>query len=286
MFHSVIIPHYNRNEDLRHCLFSLALSQAACNRHDVEVIVVDSRSRQRPTEHKLYPHMRAVVDTGGLVPVTITDIKGAVTYTENYKVYSKTRALNVGFDAADGELLTFLDADTIVPPDFFNAWDERTDPHDPPTKLAYRVRNINDAGQKTLGDGPAPRTIRALFGRWYEHWIHTGEIYIDPTKRDIADGEIDYAPKDYDPHLLIGNSQFTIPRENLGDLRFNEEFVGAGYEDVWLLREIYRRHGPQYRAVLADGPIYGLLQIKTVDHGKHWRPSGLWAKNERRYRES
>jgi hypothetical protein len=288
MLHSVIIPHRNRNADLRHCLWALGQSARACELtpHDVEVLVVDTRSDDLPEISGYGCRTRLVFDPSLLASVTIThDHGGGQTSTTSHRVYCKPAALNVGLDAAKGELLTFLDADSIVGPRFFGAWDELAPLEI--TKLAYRVKRIDDKGVKLLEKKGSLSLVETR-----ERWGHLSlatEIYVTPGN-DIAIGNVRGVPEEFkvrDPNRVIGNSQFTIPRENLRGRRWNEDYVGAGYEDLDMLRGIYRDyggHGGDYRAEIALDPDYAIMQIPTPDNNQpDWRPPGLSAMNVRRY---
>lgn len=292
MLHSVIIPHRNRNDDLRHCLWALNESYKACGlgRDDVEVVVVDTRSDKVPSICGGVSRTQLVYDHNTLKTVKIThEHPGKVSTTTTHKVYCKTAALNVGMDAANGELLTFLDADMLVGPRFLHAWLDGEPPEI--TKLAYRVRRIDDAGMKLLAEkGPgAQAEIRKRWG----HFSLATEIYVTPEESDIARGQVKCAPPNEkdpgpaDPRRIIGNSQFTIPRANLGDRRWNEDYIGAGSEDLEMLRGIWDDHdgwNGGHQAVLATEADYGILMLPTVDNGQpDWRPPGLGEMNRRRY---
>lgn len=288
MLHSVIIPHRNRNDDLRHCLWALNESYKACGlgRDDVEVVVVDTRSDEVPEVCGGVSRTQLVYDHNTLKTVKIIHKHpGGTSSTTTHQVYCKTAALNVGMDAANGELLTFLDADAIVGPKFLNAWKDRCALGwpccCPPTKLAYQIRQIDDKGVALLRT-EGPQSSVETRKRW-GHLSTTTEIYVTPGN-DIAIGNIPCVPEEYDSRLVIGNSHFTIPWENLRGRRWNEDYIGAVSEDLDMLRGIYLDHGDDYRAQICRHPDYAILGIPTVDNGQpDWRPPGLGEMNRKRY---
>lgn len=292
MLHSVIIPHRNRHDDLKHCLWALGESAKACDlgRDDVEVIVVDTRSDELPEISGNGCHVSLVFDHNMLKPVTIAHKHPRdVTSTTSHHVYCKTAALNVGMDHARGELLTFLDADSIVGPEFLEMAPMFLTPDSPSTKLAYRVRYVDRAKlDGLLAKMPQREAFEAVRKLWGLDQLHRArEIYVNPDYDDIADGkgEKSVTPDgEYDQHRVVGNSQFTIRRDKLGNRRWNEDYVGGGYEDVEMLRGIYLDHGDDYRALICRTPESAIVQIKTVNHNpEDWRPPGLDKVNERRY---
>jgi glycosyltransferase involved in cell wall biosynthesis len=92
MFVSVVIPARNDAEMLARCLASLAVQTRSAD----EIVVVDNGSTD---------HTRAVAEAGG-ARVVFEPIPGI------------PRASSVGFDAARGDLIARIDADTVCPPDW------------------------------------------------------------------------------------------------------------------------------------------------------------------------
>jgi hypothetical protein len=70
--------------------------------------------------------------------------------------------------------------------------------------------------------------------------------------------------------LTFGNSQFSMCRDVLGDLRYNEAFVGRGYEDLWFIRETWKRAPASYRAEIITDADHGLLHVQNTLGGLDW----------------
>jgi len=281
---SIIIPHRNRHADLELCLWSIKRS---ARKHPTagaatEVIVVDSGST-----------------TGILTAGTYTFVSDSA----SPRLFNKPRCQNIGIENSTGDILTFLDADMLVGEDwiaapFFYLF-ARPDSADL-TKLCYRVHHLklDGAGQpapaKVSNDGSVvpervhkllarsnPRrdaNIAAMFAQ-YGQFTQGFEAYESATNERPVDALIR-------PGMPFGNSQFSIRRDTLGELRFNEEFAGAGYEDLWMNRAIARQAGESYWARIITWPHAALLHIcheRPMREGSGWREPAANRRNEDRY---
>lgn len=94
---SIVIPHKDRSDLLAKCLASLCLQKT--NR-PFEVIVVDDGSKQPPGP-EIIPGLSAI-------PVRFLFQKNK----------GRSHARNVGWRAANGDIIVFLDGDQLVKPDF------------------------------------------------------------------------------------------------------------------------------------------------------------------------
>lgn len=161
--------------------------------------------------------------------------------------YWKAHYLNLGIDHTDSRFVTFLDADAVVGPRFMENVMRLED--DTLTKLAYRVRYA-----------PFATNEHEWADRFetYETWPLAYEAYgqADQDRSDNlaqCNGEIRPA---------FGNSQFSIRRDVLGDLRFDERYIGRGWEDLDMNRSIAERYGDRYRCeMVTDGP-HAMFHIK------------------------
>ena len=229
---SIIIPHRNRNQYLDVCLWSIAISAKHCGINDYEVVVVDNGSNTLPKP------------TDSHVVVVAID--------RPTPWFNKPLCLNLGIEHSRGDILTFLDADAIVGKSFLEGSSNLADPT--LTRLCYRVRYVN--AEQIIGDCPVysqspyrDLAIADAFSR-YDTLQRAFEGYGDPENN--ADGG----------EPVFGNSQFSITRHLLGDLRFNETFDGRGFEDLWLIREIWRRYGSAYKCKILTDPDHALIHIK------------------------
>lgn len=93
---SIIVPAYNEEKLLPRCLKSITSAKLP---EDYEIIVVNNASTDR---------------TGEIA----RSFSGAKVVDEPNKGITKAR--QAGFRAASGEILVFFDADTVIPPDWFN----------------------------------------------------------------------------------------------------------------------------------------------------------------------
>lgn len=115
---SIIIPVYNRREDLRECLQAIPVSTlAAC---DSEIIVVDDASTDGAGDmiRAEFPHVRLIETCGNVGPGS---------------------ARNAGAGIARGDLLIFLDSDALPEPQWLQEMVDHDDGH---TILAGRIEDF------------------------------------------------------------------------------------------------------------------------------------------------
>ena len=252
---SIIIP--NRDRDSEFLLCAAALN-AVARPTDVELEIIEV------SDAETFSH--------GIAPVLMMR-NLTLAIPRGPDPFCKPRFLNAGIDAATGDVLTFLDADAIVPPAFFDTIQLLDDPT--LTKLCYRVRRIPMEQVAPLTDAPDKRQfIGDLFSR-YDEYPLSFEAYGRPDwDRPRKPGE-----------AVFGNSQFSIRRETLGDLRFDESYVGRGYEDLDLNLRIWERYGDNYRAEIVTDAEHALLHVTDPSHNVHWGDnSGNYNyQNSRRY---
>ena len=145
-------------------------------------------------------------------------------------------------EAAKGAVLTFLDADAIVGSCFMQGvqWLQASSL----TKLCYRVRYIRPKDTLNWAD--------------YDDYTLAFEAYGDPMN-NLAEKH-QKGPIDFDAAPVFGNSQFSITRRMMDDLRWDEEYVGRGFEDVAMNRAIWRKY-PGYTAAIMRHPAYAMLHM-------------------------
>jgi len=243
VLHSIIIPHRNRHDHLRQCLQSIEWAQHTCGAGTLahEVVVVDNGSAEPPGVSR-WGFARLVVDERPM------------------PVVNKCALLNRGIDEARGEILTFLDADAIVGPLWLHGA-ARLLADDRPTLVAYRVRYLPQGQSVT-----SPEVWMALFtAAAYNSRQRAWEGYGTPDRSPRE-------PPEYCTGPVFGNSQFSIRRDVLGDLRWDEAYVGRGWEDLDMLWRLWRRIGSAaYRGFIErDDPRYCLYHAKHP-YSADWR---------------
>jgi len=238
MLHSIILPHKNRNRALFQTLWSVRRSAVACHVDDYEVVVVDALSQ--------FP------------PLLATHHERVVTNHIPSEVFNKSLCLNIGIEQSKGDVLTFLDADMLVGWYWMRGVTRLFGP-DRLTRLCYRARQLIVSDQ---GDNQAI-LLNMLEGAVDKDQMVQGwfDSYARSTKCYEAYGDPDRGnnPKQTEP--VFGNSQFSIRRDVLGDLRYNDEMVGAGFEDLWMIRQIWEQYGDDYRGVILTGADDALLHM-------------------------
>jgi glycosyltransferase involved in cell wall biosynthesis len=240
--HSIIIAHRARQVYLSACLRSIAWSAAVCSIDDFEVIVCN----------------------GGR-DVSAVDAKWCkVVYDDSpMPIFNKSRLLNRGIDEARGEVLTFLDADAIVGPRWIlgavNAdWSEIH-------RLCYRVRYVSEAESRDYLAGRSD-----LDFAMYDDYQLAYEAYGTPNQGRGGTGQ------------PWGNSQFSIHRDRLGDFRYDEKYIGRGFEDLDILNRMARLWGKDYRARITTRGVESMYHLKH-GYATDWRNGGCSSANARRF---
>ena len=256
MLHSIIIPCRDRDANLT--VASIRRSAGLCSQSRYEIIVATEQA-----------------DDGWL--------------------FNKPRLLNWGIERAQGDVLTFLDVDMLVGAKFM-ATQQYLIEHPDITRLCYRVRQLR-MNERFTG----PENVRAVhvshdFGSMYTPDILSGRpllgggyLRVDRleewfgrygsfTRAFEAYGAPDAGSPPYPGTAVFGNSQFSIRRDVLGDIRFDERFEGAGFEDMDMVATIAERYGRKYQAVIATQPHCALLHIW---HGTpKFTPDSPWCNTE------
>ena len=271
MLHSLIIPNRDYTPWLRHCLWSIERSAEICFRgpKEYEVVLVDERSENAPP----VPNCGRVVTVPG-----------------REEIFNKPRLLNIGLEEARGQVLTFLDADAIVGPRFMEAVDslERLGAL-ALTKLCYRVRYLPqkalgqlDQKARSFGEDPGARPWAQLEMSWFDRFETYQMASEGYGEADNLLNEKDLKRTDVSAMPVFGNSQFSITRRALGGLEFDEGFIGRGFEDLWMNRQIGRRHGDDYRAAMVTDAAHAMFHVRNPPK-ENWGPGEQNKANFRRY---
>lgn len=272
--HSIIIPHRNRLPWLRHTLWSIQHSARICDWPSYEVIIVnEGPSTELDDLARRSLSIRVVEVTARPGPLC------------------KTRLLNVGIEASSGEILSFVDADMLVGPKWMGSPRVFTEIGGEviPTKISYRVWALPEKESEALWK---ERLSDWEYERWLMGWLRKCQLCPATFQRlfeAYGKAEDSVRPWRELPPFgsnVIGNSQFTILRRVLGDLRFNEEYVGRGFEDIWMMREIQRKYRENYCGLILTEPWRAMLHIEHEEQSKKetdWNDEKLNRQNRDRY---
>jgi len=226
--HSIIVPHYNRLANLNRCLVSIARSAERCGIEDYEVIVVNNGPQ----------------DPGfALMPNVIYAM-----LPDKPATFNKPALQCCGILMAQGNVLTFLDADALVPLWFMDNPEKLL--RDPSlTKLCYRVRKLPEG---------APDDQSTLFGN-YNSYPRAMEAYRKPHTGWLPPFQEHRFIRDKEP--VFGNSQFSITKEALGPVLPDPAFFCRGYEDIYFNLQIWAYHYQDYRAEMVTDADHALLHL-------------------------
>ena len=257
MTHSIVIPHRNRWRNLALCVWSIDHSADVCGIDDYEIIVVND-GPGAPLE-----------DYGGAVQHRIIDAK-----PRGY-LFNKPYCQNIGIEASRGEVVTFLDADAIVAPLWMSCV-ERLSREPLLTRLCYRVRYLPLRTEESALWRLDRPVILTMWESQYSTLALAHEAYGYPEHNGPAKSS-------RRGHLIFGNSQFSMRRDVLGTLRYNEAYEGRGWEDLWFIRETWMRDPTAYRAeIVTDGP-HALLHVQNALGDPDWHSNIQLERNRRQY---
>ncbi|MFZ5832441.1 MAG: glycosyltransferase family A protein [Planctomycetota bacterium] len=250
--HSIIVTHRDRHAHLAWLVWSIWWCAEQTRRRDFEVVVVHA---------------------GEPVP-SLPGFCRIVRHEQPMPVFHKTLLQSIGIDHAVGDVLTFLDADAIVGPQWLGAVDALLS--DPSlTKLCYRVYGFRAPANQFANPWDRPHDANVAdydwIWRYYRRFDHAFEGRRLPHT----------SPPTGEP--LFGNSHFSILRSNLGTTRPPLEFIGAAYEDIAFNRAIWHAHGDRYRARLAADPPQAVARILHKRYQGDWRTPKIIEANRALY---
>lgn len=245
MKHSILIAHRNRHRWLDLCLWSIIRSAERSASLPWEIIVVDNGSdRPFACDH---PQVRVIQDD--------RKFHGA----DGTEMFNKSAMLNRAIEQSTGDLLTFLDCDMIVGHQWMAGVKALL--ADPSLiRLCYRARKILS---RVAIDELEPLDTREsrvdlLFAEYDGiDAPHQGSKYPLCWEAYREPGRNRYEPD----HPVWGNSQFSVTREHLGDLRLDERQIGKGAEDFQFNQDFYDHYGDRYRGAIRTEPEYCLLHV-------------------------
>jgi len=240
--HTILIAHARRSEYLRLCLESLARSAAVCGLvpGDLEVLVLDHSGLGAVpgTLRAIHPAIRVLPDTA---PVG--------------EVFNKSRQLNRGLRLAAGEIVTVLDCDMIAGPRFLSCVRSLKDPLI--TRVCYRVRRLAEKQTLSLLACDSPAMVEAQLTA-----LRANHAAIAALPCEFEGWRFPDRGRQEPAEQPWGNSQFSMRREDLAGLAFDEELAeGHGFEDVDFNRQVYERFGEKYRGRFYGGADHSLLHL-------------------------
>lgn len=253
--HSIIIPHYRRERNLALCIRSVQNSAQATGLGSFEIVVVEPRL---PGEFA--PSCMASF-------VRDRDIPGVrvVQYDSPDTGFNKCGTLNMGIEAADGDLLTFLDADAFVG----RRWLEgaellRAEPS--LTRICYRVRQLKDIAAELACEDEGASLYQHAFPQ-YEEYPIIFEAYFgvrNGWRRGRPIPDIRQGPD------VFGNSQFTIRRDDLDGLLFDPvNYPRAGHEDLDFIKRFADQLGERYNARILTDAEHAMFHFASP-RGREW----------------
>ena len=282
MLFSVIIPASEvKYPELKKCIASIS-NAAAYNlqRGHATEVIVSYPDNEPPPPKSLVQNMFV-----RYVPHSTThDFKLA---PGEPSPYWKAKALNTGLDCSNGDVLVFLDADSLV-----NGFSLATlDFLLRPRKTGLKFK---DAKKKKMKRMPMVSTKAAyrvkyispdqvVIGNQLELWNTSPMAFEGIYKADTDMREYIGEPP-IDRRLHFGNSQFAVTRERMGNLRWDENYIGRGFEDIDMNARMSFYHGSEYRCQLITTWFSSIFHIKTPMTKEY--AGGRWNdRNRRRYYE-
>jgi glycosyltransferase involved in cell wall biosynthesis len=256
--HSILIPHRNRNAWLDLCIWSILRSAYNCAVSQYEVVIADNGSDTVPVFDD--PRVRVIVDESPM------------------PIFNKPRLLNIALDSVEGDVLTWLDCDMIVGKQWMDGAKYLYEPFRPGmpssaiVRVCYRVRRLpEDLRFPITNANGREKFVDALFAdydalddrgepKYPRGWEAYRKVEMDRfdeqafTSSDVTewihyiegDRQVRQPVKGWAKGAIFGNSQWSIRRDALGDIRGDERYEGRGFEDIEIIERIRQRCGDKY----------------------------------------
>jgi len=259
MFNSVIVTHRNRPESLRVFLRSVEIASKYVNPDSYEIVLVDLGSSSA--------HTWFAEGYANRINLKVHKIP--------YKgVFWKSKALNYAVNQSQGDYITLVDIDAILPPLFFKGIEEFfSKPENADIKLAHRVRFLDDKTTKLVKDGNFDESFIQTKIIQMQGFFHLArERYTEAE--DAATCEEDYQKR------ALGNSHFTAKKKFWYEIGgCDERFKGRAYEDIDFNSRLFR-HLKQ--GCLRKDPKYIVYHIAHM-YEKDWSKKEYTEKNKALY---
>jgi len=274
MYNSVIVAYRRRPECLR--LFLKAFEHAAQNvkPNSVEVIITelcidDDRTQKIIDEFKNKINIKYF----------------PIQYTGNFW---KSKALNHSARFAEGEIITMVDVDALVPPIFFVGIEKFFNEHKGKSRLGHRVRFLNDKGSSWFFNHPdfsMSDFNKICVSKANDHKM-AKERYTTANlqKHEFHPNKIRAAPHDFKTTQILGNSHFSMQKKHYMQLGgFDERFIGYGCEDLDLNIRALKLIG-ESRMKLE--PSYTVFHLAHKYEKRIWKDKSLTDLNRLNYKRN
>lgn len=247
--HTILIPYRDRPEHLSLCL--KALSSAPI---PAEVLKYEKESIYLPGKSELILlDQGSTTDTEAIIAPFIEPLNIKYHQINDNGPFHKTKLLNEGLVQATNDIITVLDVDCLVKPEFFQHIQMFWQFHFPAPE--YDVRYDLKSYEEALAYiENSTKPYREARDKWKNRKLAHRFITLDPEASELCKNHLDifhsyvacnptkwnHAPEDAFGSLT-GFSVFTTHIETLQKVGgWDERFIGYGFEDVELNQRLHR----------------------------------------------
>jgi len=274
LYNSVIIAYRRRPECLKLFLRSLELALGNVKGDSVEVVITelcndDDRTQGIINEFKDKIHIKYF----------------PIQYTGNFW---KSKALNHSARFAEGDIITMVDVDALVPPVFFVGIEKFFGEYKSKSRLGHRVRFLNDSSSNWFRQNPNFSMAdfnKICVSQSNKHKLAKERYSISNLqKHEFNPNSIRALPHDFRTTQILGNSHFSMQKDHYMKLGgFDERFIGYGCEDLDFNVRALRLIG-QSRMKLE--PSYTVYHLSHKYEKRQWKDKGLTDLNRRQYKNN
>lgn len=274
MYNSVIIAYRRRPECLRLFLRAFELAASNVKKDDVEVVITelcndDDRTQGIINEFKDKIHIKYF----------------PIQYNGNFW---KSKALNHSARFAEGDVITMVDVDALVPPVFFVGIEKFFAEYKGKSRLGHRVRFLTESASGWFRSNPAFSMAdfnKICVAQSNKHKLAKERYSISNLqKHELHPNAIRGLPHDFRTTQILGNSHFSMQKDHYMKLGgFDERFIGYGCEDLDFNVRALRLIG-QSRMKLE--PSYTVYHLWHKYEKRLWKDKGLTDLNRRQYKRN
>lgn len=264
-FNSIITTHGNRLGSMRALLGSLSIAAEEIDKDSFEIVITNLDPDPKADE----------MICGYRDKLNIKHCK------INYQgLFWKTKALNHCILNAEGEYITMVDIDAVVPPLFLkHIQGFYAEPANRRVKLCHRVRFLDPSHSKHLTKKRFDKQyLQSLIGK-HKKFRLAFERY---TKEEIKTRSIKTHEKKWMDKQALGNSHYTMRREDILAIGgYDERFIGWSCEDLDFNRRAFAYLGAGH---IDPVPIYTIFSVHHNRAG--WMNRKNTIRNENLYRKN